>query len=1196
MPNTLENRRNSLFEFDELVEPPLFQFDDVISLGGEPPEEDSLQSRLRKLIEDSGFANVDSIPLPKAKYGSVVPSSLSVAGVEGVESPVPMGKNGEPLSPLNDLFSKISETLIRNPVATHVSPAGAAITATGSALAGMLEPGLESDKYQPGQSLGKTAVDVTINAGKSFARLGTSLAYLPEAMATDPSAVVEGLVKFIPEQAAMLYKAVWPAETLEEQAEQRAAREQLYEDPLGPVFAAMMAGGVAKLGTAATKSLKANASKYRIARGFKKNLEAAERIAGEMPPVGPALSAELPAGVAGLLPDYSKMAVPVPPKPKGRLVPPAPGVEQEFGAVARPTGEATLFMDVPESTRSLGTAPLGNFMTFLKRLEIESKKGHIETAKPTMTTKMGAIESIGAADMSRLARLDPPKYNPLLRSGIKADPSLVLDVNPIDAIPDVPIHQWDTGGWIKRTGDRVSRVFDFIKTHEGRIKSPESKELVNQFRNMNRSQHRHLGDMAENFREIGLLYQREGPIPALQRKIKGIDKMKMEEFMQVPGVRENFVQIGERLKTLGAQIIMPDGSITPFDLSEEFLRTGPIRMKYDVLKKIWDDIGGIAQAAEQHAATAGQLKNSKWIESLIDKMASEKMHFSRETEKNIAHLMGNNPTHTTYAKTRGQAIKFLAEQASENLFHRYGVERPRLANFFPEEFIETNPARVVGRYLQEASKLMAEIETFGPTREGLNGALKSIQERAFPEYGLMSDLSDMMMGVIDRTRPITQTSESAQRWFTNMTYGVKIGAGFAPIVQVSQPLISFAADAGYLRSLKSTIKIMAPQERAYLRRMGVIGDSVFRKFMGYGTGSRVWDYIPSTRFFTFANRMLDYAAAETGMSLVKDLHRLANRDVSKLSPKRLAAFDQQVKYARTRLKEDFGIDYTKPLGESEFMKATYDYAAKSQLHPDAIVEPKFMNMPSTRWLATLKRFTYKQALNARDMTLKEWKRGNFMPTLRLAANGYFGGGVMIEAKDKLREAMSGKHIFRADDPFWMDLLNRYAIIGTLGAVSDLTFINNEDPAKILNEVMENVEFGAMPVALSDISRAGKIAYETVGNVGKNVLGTAKQREEMTTEEIGRQLAEDVASMLGSYGYYVSGRLQSDPTESKRNKAVYDRQMKAVKSAYWNDDFERATAISDEWDQYAELYPIEGEVKFIDWKQVKDERFRETYER
>jgi len=1100
------------------------------------------------------------------------------------------------------------------------------------------------------------------NIGRSLTYALAGLVGLPEALKRDPKGTLKSMLEVIPHQAILAYKVFAPAHTAEERKQQRIARAELYEDPLGPTFAALMLLGFVKAGPALAKRYRARSQ--RIA--FETDLEAfragevrrkvayeeaiGREVAGRFSREFPKPQPNVPtiADVGGRTQTLGGEFGPkVPQKPitdPARMLPPPEGVGEGFtfkdasrskripesqaergmfggpgvGETAFPSGTREMRHHpaggVPK--RSLGTAPPGNIMDALAAAKVNKA---VEL-KPGVSVKPAPYK--------------PPQYQPFLRSGVftkikhldeaktkPGQPSIMESASPIiDAIDNSGKAFVDVKAWTKRSSNDGGRWRDILRDSENRVKSPESKALVHAHIDRNRRANVNLGNLAEDLSELAV---------SRGRKFKGLNEITIQEAMAIPEVRNFMEGIGIDLSNRGVQSLIPLTDqlgttlkiakrktenkpprtvkeieaarvklleqgidyqvaetagkyiVRPFKLSQEFLTDGPRRWNDKISKAIWEDVSGTNQSAHVLAEGSGHKGNAASLLGTIDRMARD-ARWSPATKKAITRL--THPV-TGIVDTPGQALQWLFEESSAQRFRRHGTEFGRTANLFPDEWRETNAKTVLMRYMNEVAHTMADTEIFGPSRQILTNMLDDIKSNAPGEFKMISDLSDASMGVIDKSQPLSRMAQRAQKGYSTYVYGTKIGLGFAPIIQISQPAISFMMDAGWSRGVRGSFRALNPTYRAFLRRQGVIGPTAFRRQIGAGDAGLL-EKVPTLKLMEFLNRQLDYASAATGEIFARDLYGIANRETSGLR----AILRPRVKWARETLKDRFDIDYKKPLGDAEFVRMTQDYAAYMNHHPNVWREPAFFNLPKTRWLGYLKRFTRQQALMASHVIRGDLKRGNALPLIRAAAGGLLGGDLMMYLRRQLFEGFGGKEDIHPEGDFVTDdvvrfflsrgdfptgaVLQRGALVGTLGIYGDFGWSNEDDPAKQFQGIAENLEFSVLPVAASDVINWARMGKETLGNINKSFRGTEKQQEAMPLGEVGLRLAEDMTTLWGSYGYHVSSRWQSNETELKKNKQKYQSVLKKARRAYWDGDEDRAIAFMNEWNEKKHYYPME----------------------
>ena len=164
-------------------------------------------------------------------------------------------------------------------------------------------------------------------------------------------------------------------------------------------------------------------------------------------------------------------------------------------------------------------------------------------------------------------------------------------------------------------------------------------------------------------------------------------------------------------------------------------------------------------------------------------------------------------------------------------------------------------------------------------------------------------------------------------------------------------------------------------------------------------------------------------------------------------------------------------------------RAMQKFALDSQLQRNFMLDPYLFNDPFMKPLLLFKRFGYRQAMFAGDTIEREFSRGNPMPILTLAVNGYFGGQFVMWAKEKLDKIITGEENYYGrrnrqkilkEDTTYQDLINSARAIGSFGALSDIMV--DDDHASAF-------KFFLKPVIIDDFQRLIR-AYDTFAKSGQ----------------------------------------------------------------------------------------------------------------
>jgi len=101
--------------------------------------------------------------------------------------------------------------------------------------------------------------------------------------------------------------------------------------------------------------------------------------------------------------------------------------------------------------------------------------------------------------------------------------------------------------------------------------------------------------------------------------------------------------------------------------------------------------------------------------------------------------------------------------------------------------------------------------------------------------------------------------------------------------------------------------------------------------------------------------------------------------------------------------------------ERKQREATYRFAIDSQLQRNILREPVYFNDPRFRPFILFKRFGYRQFEYILKNSWNEFKHGNALYFLRLAAGGMVAGPLLNSAKRMLRDALAGEDVY--DDKY-----------------------------------------------------------------------------------------------------------------------------------------------------------------------------------
>jgi len=550
----------------------------------------------------------------------------------------------------------------------------------------------------------------------------------------------------------------------------------------------------------------------------------------------------------------------------------------------------------------------------------------------------------------------------------------------------------------------------------------------------------------------------------------------------------------------------------------------PRIMREDVANIIFDDTYKIAklskiehlafdQKAAKKALSAGDFKKLSAIIEKLSKQKKGKLH--RYTKDAIQHLIDTqgNGISTTF-----QAVHRLREMSFRDKFISFGnIEKSRKAEL-PSGFYERRADVVLHRYATKLARRVAYVENFGPKGEKMLGRIKKLEIKDPKAARMATEMFDQLTGIVELNpdkgySPLTK--KFLDEWMS-FSVGTKIGLGLATIPNITQSLISTIADAGYMNFFRSAIKGATESRRKFVRTSGAINYNVNKQMFGQRHDSylsKVADKITFFSGFQAINKINNWLAASTAADWIPKLIKEANAKTTRTFKVGGKTFSKR-DWAREKLK-DLNIDYKKKMTEETITKGMVKFARDSQLQKSVLKDPQFFNSPAGRPLVTFKRFGLRQFYYSKDLMWKDYKRGNVLPTIRMAMGGMAGGVGVIWAKNEIRELLSGEPHYR-DDVGAKAVIANIAAVGAFGVATDIVASES---------IVRSLGFLVTPVQLSDTAKiySAVLAFEKDLQEGYG-LGEASHRSVMR-----------VAGVFGTLTKEAAKRIQ--PEEQKKNRIL-----------------------------------------------------------
>jgi len=415
-----------------------------------------------------------------------------------------------------------------------------------------------------------------------------------------------------------------------------------------------------------------------------------------------------------------------------------------------------------------------------------------------------------------------------------------------------------------------------------------------------------------------------------------------------------------------------------------------------------------------------------------------------------------------------EAYVRLKRYVEQEKFNPFGnLEKTRTLEL-PLDFYERDFNRLFPDYIMGASRAISEVRKWGPQREGALNQLNTLAKTNPSDYRIAQDTWDITTGTWEKKYPVSPEFKKLTSAFMNYEVSSKIGLGTAAIPNIPQTLISTGVKAPWRFVAKGGYKYLTNADfRTAVRSSGATVKEAMQMLTGVEEtiGGKVTRGIMGP--FTEINRANKALAAATAKEWIPDLHRLANQSGLRQG------------YAQRQLKS-LGIDWQKPLAETDLKKGMFRFASDTQLQADVFKEPLWMNKPYKRPLALFKRFGYRQYNLIRQEVGGEIAKGNVMPLLRVAVGGYLGGEFVNGAKNLIKKTITGESYTDEDRTILKRIADNYSAVGVTGWLSDVMRTTGADKGQNWRwQLAKNVGYTIGPVAVGE---PAKLLSETLPRI------------------------------------------------------------------------------------------------------------------
>ena len=540
---------------------------------------------------------------------------------------------------------------------------------------------------------------------------------------------------------------------------------------------------------------------------------------------------------------------------------------------------------------------------------------------------------------------------------------------------------------------------------------------------------------------------KEGKMP----EINSITSLIAQRFTstggQMPGFQQNYVP--DMLKKDLADIIFDD-MLKVFDKKSNIARVLNTDFNYT------DNDFILSMVSNPDKWISKNKDVAIYLNDLIKKSMSQ---YKTQT-RNLINANLQSGSSLEYLK----AFQQVSNGLSDELFTTMGNLEKAKKFKIPDELKEKNLKTLLSRYATKAADRTAFIKNFGTKGEKYKALLKKAES---DDARIMSTIHHHVKGDIEYHSAYNYRPNTKQVFQKVMEFETasKIGLGYAPLLNVTQPTISTALEAGYLPFFKGLISLNNKKTRELIERSGATNYSMFTEMMGHSQrkdlSSKVASALAKYSGFTGINKMNQITAAATAKVFVDDLFKIVKgRGIrGKIKASR--------GWASTKLQK-LGVNPNqKRLTDKDYIIAMSNFARKSQLQKDILEDPILFNDPRARMFTQFKRFGLRQYNYLKDIMVSDLSRGNFMPLIRLGIAGFAGGTIANKSKAWMKGALSGETVYSPDQKIpedLMEIVDNLSAVGAFGFMGDAISASMEEGKTYSN----SIKFFAYAPFMSDL--------------------------------------------------------------------------------------------------------------------------------
>ena len=651
------------------------------------------------------------------------------------------------------------------------------------------------------------------------------------------------------------------------------------------------------------------------------------------------------------------------------------------------------------------------------------------------------------------------------------------------------------------------------------------------------------------------------------------------------GLQKAYRSVDTSLRKSGEHgSLIADGLQTARDLSEkgqaEFIQSIPTVLKLNdrEMKQFADYLDDIKNGRDSVINSENvQQAAAEWMDAIpkvrdrakaagIDVGDLGATYFPKNYEQTLGSKKGyesaiNHLVNTGQAKTRADAIKQL-----DTLRASYGRNFGHFDKSRKLDLPEYDKSKnaVVG-YIRGAFDTIGNAEQFGAKGERAKELIDKMASK--DPHVAATALRDYMIATGEykfraENYPTLMKTLHGVKTFNRMR-----ALGLSSVLNLGQST-NTATKYGIFRTAGAMFKLLSPGEREYIKKSGVILDSVLSQLRS-GAG------IDETRVgLGKIGSALDKAAGKVtapGFNSVERFNRSvaaeAGKSWAQSAAKKAANGDAKAEAALRAMgvKGDIGSKLT----EEQLIDAGRGAVKTTQFKTDALDLAPWMSSPEGKMVSQFRTFVYKQTGFLYKEVLKEAQKGNVKPLMRFLAVGIPIGYATGQARD----ALSGRNnsgiagVKKEQDSITEELMSALGNVGAFGVASDAMNLVKNRKSQRLPEYVAGTLGG--PTA--------GYGVQTISNVSQAFNGSPKplQRQGLKTVPVAGSY---LASHNVPYAPDVSDKQLTfiDKSSDNQKQALYgfftdleNRDVKKkdvsaeVKAAVAAGQYNRAQRIADE---------------------------------